>query len=89
MQGRSYSFMLRELANYYYQHQITFQDYRAQRRKILNSIDSQYNRIDIQQNIRESANIATARTSEREGTIKVGETKSVRADSSFSKGPSD
>lgn len=87
MQGRSYSFMLQELSNHYYQHQITFQDYRSQRREILNSIDSHYNRIDVQQNISESANIATVRTSERESAINAGET--MRADSPFSKGPSD
>lgn len=60
MQGRSYSFMLQELSHNYYQHQMTFQDYRSQRREILNNIDSHYNSVDIQQKISESANIATA-----------------------------
>ena len=85
MQGRSYSSMLQELSHRYYQHQMTFQDYRSQRREILNSIDSHYNRIDVQQKINESANIPSAHDSEHEGAINLGETVTIPTDGSFPK----
>ena len=89
MQGRSYSFMLQELSNNYYQHQMTFQDYRSQRRDILNSIDSNYNRMDTQQKKNGSANIATAQYSEYEGAVNLGETTPIPTDGSFGKESSD
>lgn len=85
MQNRSYSFMLQELSNNYYHHQISFDEYRAQRRHILDSIDSHYNGVDIQQNINESAKLAAARVSEQERAIQLGETLTIAADGSFGK----
>lgn len=85
MQNRSYSFMLQELSKHYYQHQITFQDYRTQRREILNNIDSHYNHMDIQQKTNESANIAPAQSSEHGSTINLGETMTTSTDGSFPK----
>jgi len=77
--------MLQELSHRYYQHQMTFQDYRSQRREILNSIDSHYNRIDVQQKINESANIPSAHDPEHEGAINLGETVTIPTDGSFPK----
>ncbi len=43
MQGKSYSSMLQELSRDYYNHRISFEEYREKRRQILEYIDQQFN----------------------------------------------
>lgn len=46
MQSRSFSAMLQELSSNYYNHLISFQDFRGKRREILDQIDAYYNGAD-------------------------------------------
>ncbi len=43
MSELSYSAMLRELSKNYYQHHIGFDEYRAQRKSVLDKIDEEFN----------------------------------------------
>ena len=43
MTNTNYSVILRNLSNRYYLNQISFQDYRAQRKVILDKIDEEFN----------------------------------------------
>jgi len=47
---QSFSTALRNLAWEYYNHRLEFQDYRAQRRRMLDEIDREYNGADDQTN---------------------------------------
>lgn len=46
MQSRSFSAMLQELSDNYYNHLLSFQDFRLKRREILDQIDTYYNGAD-------------------------------------------
>ncbi len=43
MTAKSYSILLRDLSKSHYNHQISFEDYRAKRREILNKVDRSFN----------------------------------------------
>lgn len=47
MSDSSYSEILRDLSRSYYNRSISLEDYRAQRRQILNAIDQQYNGVEL------------------------------------------
>ncbi|WP_086931511.1 hypothetical protein [Agarilytica rhodophyticola] len=44
-QNKSFSAILQELTNNYYNHRISFSEYRLQRRQVLDSIDQGYNAV--------------------------------------------
>lgn len=46
MQSRSFSAMLQELSDNYYNHLLSFQEFRLKRREILDQIDTYYNGAD-------------------------------------------